>query len=159
LLLCCILKNLAAAVDPVATELKVELVDGGRLISSQPEDSLTFQTEFGSIKVGWERMRSLRFSSGTNQCQLRLTNGDHLTVRLEAESLALTTLLGKLTVPVRHLARVDVSDPRAFPGGLVLQGKKVTESSMKVGTVTPGNARRSNPRPAPASERASSWTT
>ena len=120
LLLCCILKNLAAAVDPVATELKVELVDGGRLISSQPEDSLTFQTEFGSIKVGWERMRSLRFSSGTNQCQLRLTNGDHLTVRLEAESLALTTLLGKLTVPVRHLARVDVSDPRAFPVGLVL---------------------------------------
>ena len=112
--------TLAAQLEPAGLRLRVELSDGSRIVGQPMAEQLACQTEFGPIRAGWNKVRMVEFLGGTNQCRLRLANGDHIQVRFDAGPFILDTLFGKLTLPNHALVKIEVFDPRQMPDGLVL---------------------------------------
>ena len=110
----------AAQLEPSGLRLRVELSDGSRIVGQPVSEQLACQTEFGPIRAGWDKVRVVEFLGGTNQCRLRLVNGDHIQARFEAGPFILDTLLGKLTLPNHALVKIEVFDARRMPAGLVL---------------------------------------
>lgn len=115
-----VIGTLAAQLEPAGLRLRIELSDGSRIVGQPVSEQLACQTEFGPIRASWDKVRMVEFLGGTNQCRLRLANGDHIQARFEAGPFILDTLLGKLTLPNHALVKIEVFDPRQLPEGLVL---------------------------------------
>ena len=115
-----VVRTSAAQLEPVGLRLRAELSDGSSLVGQPMSEQLACQTEFGPIRASWDRVRVVEFLGGTNQCRVRMANGDQIHARFEAGPFTLDTLLGKLALPNQALVKIEVFDPRQLPEGLVL---------------------------------------
>ena len=95
--------------EALTIHIVLELRDGSRLIGSPRDKSLPIETSYVKAEIPVREVDHIDFSQDKGQATIRLVNGDKLTCHLGLESLALDTVLGKLSVPLQHVRSADVT--------------------------------------------------
>lgn len=102
-------------------QLVFDLADGSRIIGTPGIDRLKIATNFTEVDVSLSQMRTIEFSGENHGAVLSLQNGDHLSGSLAATGIEVTTILGKISVPMNKVKRIRITHAGVnFPEGLVL---------------------------------------
>lgn len=91
-----------------ARRVAVELVDGSRFLGSTALTSLKIKTEILPKPITVQLRRVLAVSNNDKETVIHLGNGDRLEGKLERDSFPVSTLTGKLDVPIQYLHRISV---------------------------------------------------
>jgi hypothetical protein len=95
------------------TRLRVDLVDGSRIIGVTSNKSLTVNVDFAELTIPLERIRQLQKAEKAKTVRVELNNGDIITGTLQEEPLNLTTIFGPVKLSMQQVMSVDV-----VPGNL-----------------------------------------
>ncbi|MFP6896449.1 MAG: NPCBM/NEW2 domain-containing protein [Roseibacillus sp.] len=91
-----------------ALRVAVELVDGSRFLGTTTVTSLHVKTKFSHKAISVPLSRVLAVSKSEKETVIKLGNGDQLAGSLDLDSLPVSTLTGKLAVPLEHVQRIDI---------------------------------------------------
>jgi hypothetical protein len=109
--------GLASAQDAEGKEaqmkLRVDLVDGSRVIGVTSNKSLTLNVEFTELTIPLDRIRQVIKGERAKMVKVELNNGDILSGKLQDEPLNLTTIFGPVKLNMDQVIAVDV-----VPGNL-----------------------------------------
>lgn len=95
------------------TKLRVDLVDGSRIIGATTNKSLTLNVDFAQLTIPLERIRQLQRAERAKTVRVELNNGDIISGTLQEEPLNLTTIFGPVKLSMAQVVAVDV-----IPGNL-----------------------------------------
>lgn len=101
----------ALSADPPDWKLRVELVDGSRIVGTTTNKTLTVDLGFAELKVPFERIRRAQRAEKTGTIRMEMTNRDVLTGKLRAEPLHMQTIFGQVKLSMQHVVALEV-----FPG-------------------------------------------
>ena len=128
--LCCCLFVLAmSGPDAFAQEqaeneirLRVDLVDGSRIIGTTTAKSLKLDVGFSELTIPLERIRRAQQGEKAKTVRIELINGDMLTGKLLAQELNLATIFGPVKLSIDQVISLEVL-PKNYVGWLpTLQG-------------------------------------
>ena len=109
---------------PAPLSLIVELADGSRFIGTAEIDSLPFIAKYGKMELAMKEVASVTLAEDRETGKVTMKNGDNLQGVLDIGDLKLDTLVGEVSVPIRHVLRITAGEgwlpPDVFgpPGGL-----------------------------------------
>jgi len=123
-------------------KLMFELTDGTRVTGVPAIETLPFKTSFAEIKLSLKLIDSVEFSQESGSAKVSFLNGDKLEGSFKIEEIAIETLFGKHSIPMKHVVSIGVSAGGAgvavVQNGLVLyfsfdtnEGGRVTDRSGK----------------------------
>jgi len=93
----------------LSLQLAVKLTDGSRLIGTTALTTFPLRSEaLGTMTIPLDKVRSLQFSPDPESVIVSLANGDKLQGSLGTVSLKLQTLLGEVTVPLKHVTEIVI---------------------------------------------------
>jgi len=95
---------------PAPLSLIVELTDGSRLVGTAEIDTLPFIAKYGRMALVMKEMASVTLGEDRETAKVAMRNGDNLQGVLDIGDLKLRTLLGELSVPIRHVVRITAGD-------------------------------------------------
>lgn len=94
-----------------AMRTKLELIDGSLVAGDLKTTSLPLQTTYASLKLDLRHVQRIdRKADGRYDLQMR--NGDRLTGQSKIAEIAILSLLGELSVPMKHIVAMQVLPPR-----------------------------------------------
>ncbi len=96
------------------TKLRVDLVDGSRIIGTTSNKSLTLNVDFAELTIPLDRIRQLQKGEKAKTVRVELNNGDIISGQLQAEPLNLTTIFGPVKLSMDQVLSVDV-----VPGNMI----------------------------------------
>jgi len=102
--------------SPAPLSLIVELTDGSRFIGTAEIDTLPFIAKYGRMKLIIKEVASVTLGEDRETTKVAMKNGDNLQGVLDIGDLKLRTLLGEISVPIRHVSRIAVA------AGLIRRG-------------------------------------
>jgi len=94
---------------PAPLSLVVELTDGSRLIGTSELDKLPFIAKYGKMKLVIREVASVTLGKDRETGKVTMKNGDNLQGVLDIGDLKLRTLMGEISVPIRHVSRIAVT--------------------------------------------------
>jgi len=104
---------------PAPLSLIVELTDGSRFIGTSQLDKLRFIAKYAEMNLAMKEVDSVTLGEDKETAKVVMSNGDNLQGVLDIGDLKLQTLLGELSVPIRHVSRITTTEG-AIRRGLVL---------------------------------------
>ena len=109
----CLITDAEPPADPDETSgplsLIVELTDGFRLIGTAEIDTLPFIAKYGRMSLAMEQVASVTLGEDRETGKVTMKNGDSLQGVLDIGDLKLRTLLGEISVPIRHVSRIAIT--------------------------------------------------
>lgn len=90
-------------------KLMFELDDGTRVIGVPVIETLPFKTSFADIKLSLKLIDSIEFSKESGSARVLFGNGDKLEGSLKVEEIAVETLFGKHSIPIKHVVAMAVT--------------------------------------------------
>jgi hypothetical protein len=95
--------------EPVTNQLTVTLADGSRLRGTTSLKELSLRSEaLGKLSVQFERIASVKFSKDRESVTVTLRNGDRIQAGFGDASLALSTIVGPVKVPLDKAMEIRV---------------------------------------------------
>ena len=95
---------------PARVELSVHLKDGSQLKAVPLNGGLKVNPRLsGALNVSWEKIKQVNFGPGRVDAKLLCMNDDRLTVDLMTEGLEVDCALGRLTVPISSIRKIEVN--------------------------------------------------
>lgn len=89
--------------------LVVELTDGSRFIGTAEIDTLPFIAKYGRMELVMKEVASVTLGEDRETGRIAMKNGDSLQGVLDIGDLKLRTLLGEISVPIRHVSRIAIT--------------------------------------------------
>jgi len=89
-------------------QVRLELIDGSVLLGLPLVTELPVQTSFATMKIPVAAIESVEFIKNTENCKLKLKNGDAMQGVIKLPSLRLDTCIGKVEIRQEHIARLRV---------------------------------------------------
>ncbi len=90
-------------------QLVVSLTDGTRVVGETTLTSLSFRSAaLGRVGIPLEKIRAVKFSADHESASIALQNGDKVQGSLDAVSLTLRTLFGRVTVPLETTVEIEI---------------------------------------------------
>jgi hypothetical protein len=114
----------SAAATPI--RLNLELVDGSRLAATTTLTSLKMHTSLADLDIPVTNILRMVLSTELGKSSVLLRNGDRLSGDLKLDRLPVESLLGRGTLEVKHIERVEILtrvsgiSGMQLPDGLVL---------------------------------------
>jgi hypothetical protein len=99
--------------------LAVELADGSRIIGVPEVTSVGFSGPFVRTKVPLDALSGITVMEDRETVKLAFSNGDRLTGVLDTGAIALTTMVGRVSIPLAQVRAIRVM-AGVGGGGLVL---------------------------------------
>jgi len=96
----------AEAEPPAPLSLIVELTDGSRIVGKAEISTVPFIAEYGKVDLAMERVAAVTFREDRETAKVTMSNGDNLQGVLDIGDLKLRTLMGELSVPIRHVVQM-----------------------------------------------------
>ena len=96
--------------------LIVELTDGSLLVGTAEIDAVPFVAKYGRMNLAMKEVVAVKFSEDQETGKVTMKNGDSFQGVLDLVGLGLRTLLGELSVPMRHVSRITVTRGPVRPG-------------------------------------------
>jgi hypothetical protein len=127
LISCCTFHSPAFA-DSVQTQtnrtirMAVDLTDGSHVVGT-PDNivSITLETSYTTMDIPLERISRIKISSSGTSASFELHNGDSLTGRMNLETVDLTAIFGKVSIPTPAITIIDISvDRGSIDRGILL---------------------------------------
>jgi hypothetical protein len=104
-------------------QLAVNLTDGSRIVGTAELPALVVRSEaLGRIEIPLAKVRGVKFDANHESATVALNNGDRMQGAIGVESVALQTLVGRVTIPlhvVRDLAVTAAPTDAGLREGLV----------------------------------------
>jgi len=100
------------AQDAPALKLVVDLTDGSRVLGTANIKTLPFIAKYGKMDLVMSEVASIELNEDRERARITMKNGDKLQGVLSIGDLAMETLVGKVTVPVAHIIRIEVPAPK-----------------------------------------------
>jgi len=97
------------AKPPAPLSLIVELTDGSRLIGTAEIETLPFIAKYGRMSLAMKEVASVTLGKDRETGKVTMKNGDNLQGVLDIGDLKLRTLMGEISVPIRHVSRIAVT--------------------------------------------------
>ena len=97
-----------AAADEAGFRLRVELVDGSRVVGTTSNTALTVDLGFEELTIPLERIRRAQRKGKGDVMQIELNNRDVLSGKLIPEPLQMEAIFGKVTLRMEHVAALEV---------------------------------------------------
>lgn len=89
-------------------KLRVDLVDGSRLIGTTAHKSLKVDVGFDELTIPLERIRRVQPGENPKTVRVELNNRDIYTGKLREEPLQLTTIFGEVTLKMAQIVSLEV---------------------------------------------------
>lgn len=89
-------------------KLRVELVDGSRVIGTTAHKSLKVDVGFDELTIPLERIRRVQPGENAKTVRVELNNRDIYTGTLKEEPLKLTTIFGEVTLKMAQIVSLEV---------------------------------------------------
>ena len=110
--------------------LKLDMVDGSRIIGVPAAESLRFRTSYAELDIPLKLIASVRVGSDAETASVESRTGDILTGALVVEFFELQTIVGKVRIRVDHITAL-----RVMPGGSLqaweFEGNDVDKFTME----------------------------
>ena len=119
--------------------LTITLVDRSKLIGVPSASQIQIKTSYARMDVPFKGIYNIEFEKSTKTVKIRFANDDLLNGTIETDSLELVTLLGNISIALKHIDSIEVSAktgehlPASLLKGLVLH---YTFDKNKMGRVT-----------------------
>jgi len=97
------------APDTPALRLVVDLTDGSRVLGTANIKTLPFIAKYGKMDLVMSEVASIELAEDRERAKITMKNGDRLQGVLDIGDLKLQTLLGEISVPIRHVSRIAVT--------------------------------------------------
>jgi hypothetical protein len=97
-----------AAADEAGFRLRVELVDGSRVVGTTSNTALTIDLGFEKLTIPLERIRRAQRSGEGDAVRIELNNRDVLSGKLIPEPLQMEAIFGKVTLEMAHVDALEV---------------------------------------------------
>lgn len=97
----------AGAGEP-SQRLVMDLADGSRIIGTPQATTLGFSGPFFRIRLSLGQIAGMTVAQDRETVKIQFTNGDRLTGFIDVSAFDVTTLAGKLSVPVAQIRTVRV---------------------------------------------------
>ncbi|MCA9072600.1 MAG: LamG domain-containing protein [Planctomycetaceae bacterium] len=101
-------------------KLRVDLVDGSRVIGTTTHESLKVDVGFDELTIPLERIRRVQPGDNAKTVRVELNNRDIYTGKLKEEPLKLTTIFGEVTLKMAQIVSLEVV-PNDLTGWLPTQ--------------------------------------
>lgn len=88
--------------------LLLDLTDGTHLRTTPLFAALPLQTDLAKVDLPLDRVETITLSPDREQTRVRLRNGDQLTGALLQDMLSVTSLVGRLKIPLAAVQRISV---------------------------------------------------
>lgn len=131
----------------VPLSLAIDLSDGCRIKGVPAIEAILLKTSFAEVKPALKLIESLKFSEDGKTVVVQFLNGDKLEGSTTVVDITLETLMGKCSIPVKHIAGIDVVQAGGSPAVLLLHcngpdGSQtfVDSSGANRGVTAAGNA-------------------
>lgn len=98
----------SAARDSV--RVSIQLQDGSRILGYPLLDTLTLQTQYATLRLALGLVRAIDFQESGNIATASLITGEQLQGTLTISTLPLRSLVGTLSVPIRDVSSITVSN-------------------------------------------------
>lgn len=102
-----VLASSASGEEP-SWKLRVELVDGSRLIGTTAHKSLKVDVGFDELTIPLERIRRVQPGENGKAVRVELNNRDIYTGQLKEEPLKMTTIFGEVTLKMEQIVSLEV---------------------------------------------------
>lgn len=103
-----------------SVRVSIQLRDGSNILGYPLLDTLTLQTQYAALRLAFRLVRTLEFSADRHVTAASLVTGERLQGNLAPSMIPLRTLVGNLSVPIRDVASILVSNGSSFlDSGLV----------------------------------------
>ncbi len=90
-------------------QVEVHLTDGSHLIGEPKSESVALQHALGELDVPITDISTITRTEDRQGWSVELQDGDRLTGNLNLPQMEMTTLLGKVVIPIRHIEKISVS--------------------------------------------------
>jgi hypothetical protein len=100
--------------------LKVDLIDGSRVVGVPAVDHWKLRTESASLELKLALVRMVEFEKNQPLARVNLVNGDRLSGQLSPTSLVLKTDFGEVAIPLAKVLRITASGGGVALDGLIL---------------------------------------
>ena len=97
-----------AAADEADFRLRVELIDGSRIVGTTSNTALTVDLGFEELTIPLERIRRAQRTGKGDAIQIELNNRDVLSGKLMLEPLEMEAIFGKVTLKMEHVDALEV---------------------------------------------------
>lgn len=118
-----VVSSSARAADDVPAEklrLQVELRDGSVIIGTTGLTELPIEhATLGVVKVKLTKVRGFEIDGKTGRAEFWMRPDNEVQGKLGLDVIPMTTLLGKVNVPVQHVQVVEIFNPASLRMGLV----------------------------------------
>lgn len=95
------------AAEPKANDqFIVKLADGSSLVCTPKLDVLPIKTSFAEVKIPLQKLEAMKLDHKEKVSTLSFLNGDRLQGECMLPSIAVSSLLGDLTIPLTNIAEV-----------------------------------------------------
>ncbi len=122
--------------------LVVDLSDGSRIMGLPTRETIPFQSSLAKMNIPLKAISTIHFKNNHETVKISFHNGDQLQGVLNLDAIEVTTLFGKVSINMEHIAslRVSSNGPLAVSSlnGLILyfsfdndEGELVTDQSDK----------------------------
>ncbi len=99
--------TVALAEEP-GYRVRVDLVDGSRVVGTPENTSLKVDIGFDELEVPLERIRRAAKTQKAGELRIELTNRDTITGRLVPEPLKVEAIFGQVVLEMKHVVAVEV---------------------------------------------------
>jgi len=96
--------------SPAPLSLIVELTDGSRLMGTAEMDKLPFIAKYGRMDLVMKEVAAVTLGEDRETGKVTMKNGDGLQGVLDIGDLKLRTLMGEVSLPIRHVLRITAGE-------------------------------------------------
>lgn len=92
-----------------SVRITVQLKDGSKILGYPLLDTLTLQTQYAALRLGFSLLRVVDFQRTSGSATVSLETGERLQGKFAIESLPVRSLVGNLSVPINDIASITVA--------------------------------------------------
>lgn len=104
----CLVMAPSVRAEEMDAKLRVDLVDGSRIIGTTAAKSLKLDVGFDELVIPLDRVRRVQQGEKAKTVRVELNNGDILTGKLIAEPLNLTTIFGPVKLTLDQVLSLEI---------------------------------------------------
>lgn len=92
--------------EPPNTRFHVNLSDGSSIVCTPLVNVLPIKTSYAELSIPFHRLRKVELDRKEEKAVVKFMNGDVLRGICPLESMEIETVLGKLTIPMKHVSEI-----------------------------------------------------